>query len=207
MNSLILSALMVIIALFHLAMNNFMRRGNVKTGFCTIWCIDAIFAVGGTVLSFMLYQYRFTPFLTVRNGVLVLIYLLLTVLFIWLAPSGLSLLTKKRPSAEEEILLAEYRLNDTLGMVRNCFMILLFVLPVLFAVAQGSLWFSYLGGWKEAEICGGVCFVAFLILVPVCLRQALFWLRNLTDTSLSGEEKLLKQYRMQLWYRHKNWLL
>lgn len=207
MNSLILSVLVVVIAIFHKAMNNYMRRGNVKTGFCAIWCIDAIFAVCGTVISFVLYRYVFHPFLTVRNVVLVIIYILITALFIWVTPSGFPLIMKKRDLNEEENLTAEYRLNDTLGIVRNCFLILLFFLPVLFGMIQENKQFANLTSWREVEVCGGFCFVAFLILVPMCLRQAIFWLRNLADSQNETEERLLKKYRIRLQYRQRNRLL
>lgn len=204
MNSLIYSVLAAVVAVFHLAMSSYMRKGNIKTGFCAIWCMDAIFAICGTVISFMLYQYRFHKFLTVRNVVLILIYMLITILFVWLAPTGIGLLGRKRETDAEQLLLAEYRLNDTLGMVRNFFMILLFLLPVLLAVVQREGWFLRAVSWKETEICGGFCFVAFLLLIPVCLRQALYWLKNLTDASVETEQKLLQKHCMQLQYRQRN---
>lgn len=207
MNSLILSALIVVVALFHLAMKSFMRRGKIKAGFCAVWCMNAIFAVCGTVLSFLLYRYLFYPYLTVRNVVWVFLYLLVTILFIGVAPTGFSLVKKKRNFSEEEILMAEYRLNDTLEMVRNFFLLLLFLLPILCAGAEKVRWLSLLFSWREEEICGGFCFVAFLILVPVCLRQSLFWLRNLTDTTMEAEERVLRKYQMQLQYRHRNRIL
>lgn len=207
MNSLILSILVAVVAVFHWTMRSYMRKGNIKTGFCAVWCMDAIFAICGTVISFVLYRYSFHPFLTLRNAVIVLFYLLLTILFVWLTPTGLVLLGKKRGLDAEQILLAEYRLNDTLGMVRNFFMMLLFLLPVLFGVVRGEEWFWQMVSWKEAEICGGFCFVAFLILVPVTLRQALYWLKNLTDSSIETEERLLRKHRMQLQYRQRNHFL
>lgn len=207
MNSLILPLLVAVVAFFHLAMRSFIRRGKVKTGFCAVWCMDAIFAVCGTVISFLLYRYLFYPYLTVRNVILVLVYLLITVLFIWVAPSGLALLMRKRKFGEEEILMAEFRLNDTLGVVRNCFLLLLFLLPALTVGAQRVGWLSLIFSWREAEVCGGFCFVAFLILVPVCLRQSLFWLRNLTDTTMEAEERALRKYQMQMQYRHRNRVL
>uniref|UniRef100_UPI004056F2D9 hypothetical protein n=1 Tax=Acetatifactor sp. TaxID=1872090 RepID=UPI004056F2D9 len=206
MNSLILSFLTAVIAVFHRVMNSNMRRGRIKISFCAIWCMDAIFAICGTVISFVLYRYVFHPFLTVRNVVLVLLYILITILFIWLAPSGILLLTGKRNYERKEILRAEYRLNDTLGIVRNGFMILLFCLPVLFTVLQGD-GLACLNMWKETEVCGGFCFVAFLILVPVCARQTIFWLRNLGDDEEGAEEQLLNQYQMQLKYRQRNHVL
>lgn len=207
MNGFIFLLLVVVVALFHLVMRTFMRRGNVKTGFCAIWCMDTIFAVCGTVLSYMMYHYEFYSYLTVRNVVLALVYLLITFIFIWLAPSGLSLLWRKKGLGSEDVLLAEYRLNDTLGMVRNCFLIMLAALPVLFSLVQVSKFIFHFVAWEEDKLYGGFCFAAFLILVPICLRQALFWLRNLTDSDMVTEKTAMRKYRMELCYRRWNWLL
>lgn len=215
MNALILSALTVALALFHLAVRACMRRGHVGAGFCAIWCIDAVFAVCGAAISFYLYRYLFRPWLTARNLAMAVVYLALTVLLIALAPSGFSLFRRKlfqgksfpgkEECGEEETALAEYRLNETLCMVRNVFLALLFVLPVLFAVAERSGGrFSLPAAWREGDVCGGFCFVAFLILVPVSLRQALFWFRNLTGWSGQAGEALQERYRAGLMYRHKN---
>lgn len=202
MNSLIFTVWVLILAVFHRRMRRYMRQGNVKTGFCSIWCIDAIFAICGTVVSFVLYGYKFQPLFTLRNGILVFLYLFLTALFILVTPSGFALLRKKKLS-EEALLTAECRLNDTLGIVRNCFLALLFFLPVLFVFVRKNGEVTYLSEWKEAEVCGGFCFVAFFVLVPICLRQAVFWLRNLSQGA-ETEEKLLYRYRKLLQYRHKN---
>lgn len=207
MNSLILSTLVAVVALFHLAMNRHMRKGNVKTAFCAVWCIDAIFAICGTVISFVLYRYVFYPFLTVRNVVLVIIYLLITAVFIWVTPSGFGLIWGRRDYNREELLIAEYRLNDTLGIVRNCFFTLLCGLPIFFAVMYGNRGLNRLVSWDEVEVCGGFCFVAFLILVPISLRQAIFWLRNLTDAGTDWEQRILKGYCMRLQYRQRNRIL
>jgi len=202
MNSLIFSVWVLVIAFFHRRMRRYMRQGNIKTGFCAMWCIDAIFAICGTVVSFVLYGYKFQPFFTLRNGILVLVYLLLAFLFVLATPSGLALLRKKKLS-EEAVLTAECRLNDTLGIVRNCFLVMLFSLPILFVYVRRYEGMIYLSEWKETDVCGGFCFVAFLVLIPVCLRQAVFWLRNLSEGEVI-EEKLLLRHRKQLQYRHKN---
>lgn len=206
MNSLILPAFVAVTAAFHLALRTHIRRGNVKTGFCAVWCMDAVFAVCGTIISFILYRYLFSPYLTMRNILLGVMYLILTILFLLLAPSGISLLAKRKRLSEDEVLCAEYRFNDTLGFVRNGFLILLFALPVLFALAQEQ-WIPLLAEWQEAEICGGFCFAAFLVLVPVSLRQALFWMKNLTDPPTETEEELIRRYRAQYRFRHRNWIL
>lgn len=210
MNSLILSVLVAVVALFHGAVNSYMRKGKVKTGFCAVWCMDAIFAIGGTVLSFLLYHYAFYPLFTWRNLLLVLFYLMISILFMWMTPSGFSLLRGKRVPDEGQLLLAEYRLNDTLGMVRSFFMTLLFLLPLLYSVVGRTELFLQAVSWRESEICGGFCFVAFLILIPISLRQALFWLKHLTDSADAAAEKekgLLRSYASGLHYRSRNWFL
>lgn len=204
MNSLILSLLVTVVVFFHCNMRSHMRKGKVKTGLCAIWCMDAIFAICGTVISFMLYRYVFHPFLSVRNLVLVLFYLLVTLFFVWQAPTGLALFGRKRGMDEAQLLLAEYRLNDTLGTVRSFFMLLLFLLPVLYSTVGRTEWFRRTVSWQEAEICGGFCFVAFLILIPISLRQALYWLRNLTDSPVEEEQRWLRNYVIRLNYRRKN---
>lgn len=205
MNSLILSFLTVMIFLFHCHIRSYIKRGKVKEGFCALWCMDTLFALCGTVSSFILYRYTFYPYLNVRNVLFGAVYLGITVLFILLAPSGLSLFRKKRTSSEEEVLLAEYRFNDTLGIVRNYFLALLFGLPVLFALlTPANHIFHAFSDWQESEICGGFCFIAFLILLPVSLRQSLFWLKNLNRGTSDAEEQVLQKYRTELRYRRKN---
>ena len=138
------------------------------------------------------------------NLVLVLFYLSITILFVWLAPTGFALFAGKQGKDEMQILVAEYRLNDTLGIVRNFFMLLLFLLPVLCSTVGRTEWFRRTVSWQEAEICGGFCFVAFLILIPISLRQALYWLRNLTDSPVEEEQRWLRNYVIRLNYRRKN---
>lgn len=181
------------------------KRGTVREAFCAHWCVDAVFAVSGTVTSFALYHYDFMPFLKVRNLLMMLMYVAVTALFVLLAPSGHSLFTKKRAVSEEKLLLAEYRFNDTLCMVRNFFLALLFGIPILLILlSQSRIQSSLFHTWSEAQICGGFCFAAFLILLPISLRQAFFWLKALVGTPAEEEAFALKQYSMRLHYKHRN---
>lgn len=208
MNSLILSALTMTIVIFHRVIRGAMRKGHVGTGFATMWCVDAVFAVCGTVLSYALYHYPLRPWMTLRNLMLTVVYLALTILFVVAAPSGISLLRRREKRSEEEIFRAEYRLNETLCMVRGFLMALLFFLPILFAVIQhAGREVAMLTAWKEGDICGGFCFVAFLILLPVSVRQMIYWIRNLDKATTEAENGLLGQYRARLLYRHKNRML
>lgn len=208
MNSLILSFFAALVWCFHLWVNSHIKSGKIKEGFCALWCIDAVFAVCGTIISFAVYRYTFFPFLTVRNFIIGGVYLIITLLFLLLAPSGFSLLVKKKAVSEETLLLAEYSFNDTLCLVRNFFLALLFVLPILFVLMSKVcmlLEMSFL--WQEDDVCGGFCFTAFLLLLPISLRQTLFWLKNLVASPTETEGKVLKQYRAGLHYRHKNRIL
>lgn len=93
-------------------------------------------------------------------------------------------------------------------MVRGFFLTLLFFLPILFAVIQqvkGGIFIPMM--WREGDICGGFCFVAFLILLPVSVRQMIYWIRNLDKATTEAEEELLQQYRARLRYKHKNRML
>lgn len=194
--------------MFHLVLRPYMRRGRVREGLCALWCIDAVFAVCGTVISFYLYHYAFSPFLTLRNLLLLLIYLVVILLFFLLAPSGLKLLHPKRNYNEETLLLAEYRFNDTLCLIRNFFLTLLFGMPILFTLLSGReehlrLYFTF----DVNELCAVLCFASFFILLPLCLRQSFFWLKNLRHTATQPEADLLLQQSSYLHYRKRNLLL
>ncbi|MGN1148260.1 MAG: hypothetical protein ACI4TB_07545 [Lachnospiraceae bacterium] len=204
MNSLILSFFVAIIFLFHKVLSHYIRRGKVKEGFCALWCMDAVFAICGTIISFQLYHYSFRFFFSPVNFLWIAIYLLVTFLFLFLAPSGLSLLLKKRTSSEEEILLAEYRFHDMAGLIRNCLFLLLFVLPILFTLCPKEGPFHLIVSWKESDICGGFCFAAFILLLPLSLRQVLFWLKHLAGTPSEAADKALRQYSIRLRYHQKN---
>lgn len=200
MNSLIISLFIFIVFVFHRFVNISIRNGKVREGFCALWCVDTVFCVCGTVISFALYHYTFSPFLTVRNLILCVLYIGACIVFLMLAPSGFTLLVRKKTASTQEILLGEYRFNDTLCLVRSFFMILLFCLPILFRL-------SFLSSWNEAEICGGFCFTAFIILLPISLRQAFFWLKNLMNTPSAEEALALQKNSMRLHYRKRNYRL
>lgn len=205
MNSLFLSFLVLIVFCFHMVIRLQIKRGKVKESFCALWCIDAVFAISGTAISFTLYNYRFLPFFTWRNILVCLLFFMLTFLFLLISPSGLTLFAGKNTRPATDILLAEYRFNDTLCFVRSFFMTLLFLIPILMTVlhyVQPD--FLQLSEWNEQSICGAFCFIAFLFLVPLSLRQTLFWLRNLFGTPGPEEEALLKKYKTDVHFHRRN---
>ncbi len=208
MNSMIFPILIFAVFMFHLALRPYMRKGRVREGLCALWCIDAVFAVCGTVISFYLYHYAFSPFLTLRNLLLLLIYLVVILLFFLLAPSGLKLLYQKRNRDEETLLLAEYRFNDTLCLIRNFFLILLFSMPIILTLLSGweehlRLYFTF----DINEMCAVLCLASFFILLPLCLRQSFFWMKNLRHAATQPESDLLLQHSSGLHYRKRNFFL
>ena len=205
MNNLILPLLLCILFFFHRSVRRFTAGGKVKEGFCALWLIDTIFVACGTMLSFVLYEYSLTFWLSWQSPIFIALYLLVTVFFILITPSGFQVFRRPGHTSPEELLCAEYRFNDTLGLVRNFFMILLFVLPM--ALQLTALKPDLLSGflpWTKDQICGAVCFVIFLILLPLCLRQAMFWLKNLQCSPTEAETTLLRNYRTRLYYKRKN---
>lgn len=207
MKHLIFSFLVLVVFFFRLSLRGSIRRGRVKESLCAQWCIDSIFAICGIIISFYLYHYTFAPYLTLRNLLLVALYLTVVLLFFFLAPSGFRLLVQKRPQGEE-LLLTEYRFNDTLGLVRSFFMVLLFALPIFLEVLCGNeTGFSLTTTFETNQLWAGFCFAAFLILLPICLRQTFFWLKHLQTATDSGEAQQLLKYRSELHYRKRNHFL
>lgn len=208
MNSLLYSLFVMILYCFHQMTRSHILKGKVRESICALWCMDAIFCICGIIISFSLYNYSLFSFLTPGNAVWVLLYLGFTALFVLLAPSGLTLLTAKRCLDPETLVTAEYHFNDMLYLVRRFFMILLFVLPIIYHIfAYGSSRFLLSFSWTEAQICGGFCFIAFLLLLPVSLRQSFFWLKNLRNVPTKQEALLLHKYMTQTHYRKRNWRL
>ena len=159
MKHLILTLLVTFPVIFHSVARKPLKNGRVREVFCACWCVDAVFAICGTLLSFGLYHYELLSFLTIRNAALGLLYLFVTCLLVLLAPSGFSLITKWRAPSGEETLLAEYRFNDTLSMVRNFFLALLFSIPILLILLERSpLPLTFLQAWDADRLCGGLCF-------------------------------------------------
>ncbi len=208
MNNLMISLLTLLFFLFHLYLRRHIRWGKVKEGLCALWCMDAVFAVCGMILSFALYHYSFAPFFTFRNILLGTAYLLLTFLFLLLSPSGISLLFPKKQTDSETLLAAEYRFNDTLCFIRSFFMVLLFVLPIFLNLPiKEERLLTLLLTWESKDVFGGFYFASFTILLPICLRQAFYFLKSLRYEASPSETALLRRYSMQLHYRRKNHFL
>ncbi len=205
MNNFIIPLLLILLLFFHRIVRRFTATGKVKEAFCALWLVDTIFAACGTVLSFVIYRYSLTGLPGWQSLIFITLYLLVTVVFLLITPSGLQVFCKAKSKTPEEQLRAEYRFNETLGLVRDFFLLLLIILPLalgLFSLRPQLL--SAMLPWSSTEICSATCFVIFLILLPLCLRQSLFWLKNLQNSPTEAEIKLLQNYRTQIYFRRKN---
>ncbi|MBQ7934122.1 MAG: hypothetical protein IJ327_04980, partial [Lachnospiraceae bacterium] len=175
MSNLIFTLLTAIRLLCHLPLTSALRRGQVRESFCTGWCMDLLFSICGMILSFGIYKYDLWPQMKWNHFVLLVMYLLLGILLLLLAPSGIGLL-RPRPTLPEALLAAEYRFNDTLIMIRKFLLCLLMGAPLCLRFLYNIQQFeAFLLPLEETRLCGGICFICFLILLPISVRQGFFW--------------------------------
>lgn len=213
MNNLLFSLFVVLIGLFRIRVYPLIRKGQVKEGFCGLWFIHSTFSLGGMVLSFYLYHYTILPLLSLRNLFFLLAYVAVGILIVLLAPSGHGLFTKKSTLSEEEMLLCEYRFHETADLACRFFQFLLFGIPILFALLEEFR--AYLPQAlclladfaAQHKIYGGLCFFAFLILLPLSLRQTLYWLKSLKVPTTKAELSLQHIYSARLRYKKRNRIL
>jgi len=213
MNNLLFSFLVLSVWCFRRVANPLIRKGRVKEGFCVLWFVNCIFSLCGTILSFYLYQYRIPPIFNLRNLFFLFAFATIGTTIILLAPSGHRLFTKKSTLSEEEMLLCEYHFHEIAYLTCHFFLFLLFCIPVLLAFLEGiqmhlpQTLHNMLGFFVKNEIYGGFCFFAFLILLPLSLRQTLYWLKSLKVPTSDAE--LIQQhiYSARLRYQKRNRLL
>lgn len=208
MNSITISLFVLLIFFFHMYTKRYMRLGKLKEALSATWFMDTVFTICGIVVSFYIYHYNLTAFFTLRNILLVLTYLLITLLFILLAPSGLHLLTFKKQLTKEELLCAEYRFNETLCMVRNFLLCLLFFVPVITHLPLKSPKYQqFLLAWENSQIPAGFYFTVFLLLFPITLRQTLYWIKSLKQELTTPESELMQRYILPFHYNKRNFFV
>lgn len=213
MNNLLFSLFFILVGLFRHRIYPLIRKGQVKEGFCGLWFINSIFSLGGMVLSFYLYQYTLLPLLSLRNLFFLLAYVAVGGLIVLLAPSGHGLFTKKNTPSEEEMLLYEYRFHETADLACRFFQFLLFGIPVLFALLEEFRAYlpqplCLLADFATShKLYGGFCFFAFLILLPLSLRQTIYWLKSLKAPTTKDELTLQHIYSARLRYKQRNRIL
>ncbi len=208
MNNLMISLFVLLIFFFHIYTRRYLRLGKLKEALSATWFMDTVFTICGIVVSFYIYHYNLTTFFTLRNILLVLTYLLITLLFVLLAPSGLQLLAFKKQLTTEELLCAEYRFNDTLSMVRNFLLCLLFFVPIITHLPLGlPKYQEFLLAWENSQIPAGFYFTVFLLLLPITLRQTFYWIKSLKQEPSTLEAELMKHYILPFHYDKRNFFV
>lgn len=208
MNSIIISLFVLLIIFFHIYTKRYIRLGKLKEALSATWFMDTVLTVCGIVVSFHIYHYNFNNFFSLRNILLVLAYLLITLLFLILAPSGLHLLLSKKQLSTEELLCAEYRFNATLCMVRNFLLCILFFVPVITNLPLKSPKYQhFLLAWEKSQIPAGFYFTVFLLLLPITLRQTLYWIKSLRQEPTALELQLMKHYSLPFHYGIHNFFV
>jgi len=208
MNNLMISLFVLLIFFFHIYAKRYMRLGKLKEALSATWFMDTVFTICGIVVSFYIYHYNLTTFFTLRNILLVLTYLLITLCFMLLAPSGLHLLTSKKQLTTEELLCAEYRFNTTLCMVRNFLLCILFFVPVITNLPLKSPQYQqFLLAWENSQIPAGFYFTVFLLLLPITLRQTLYWIKSLKQEPTTQESELMQHYCLPFHYSKRNFFV
>ncbi len=208
MNNLIISLFVLLIFFFHIYTKRYMRLGKLREALSATWFMDTVFTICGVVVSFYIYHYNLTRFFTLRNILLILTYLLITLVFMFLAPSGLHLLTSKKQLTTEELLCAEYRFNDALCMVRNFLLCIIFFVPIITHLLLKSPKYQHLLlAWENSQIPAGFYFTVFLLLLPITLRQTLYWIKSLKQETTPLESELMKHYSLPFHYSKRNFFV
>lgn len=205
MKELIFPCLVVVALFYHVLVRGVMKKGKIREGYSALWICDLLLSIFGAALTLYTYRVTIMPLLTLRTLFFMMAFLVVTVLILILGPTGLKVMGVRDELSEEEKIRAEYRFNDTLGIVRNLLLLMLFVIPSFFLLAEKvPEYFTFLSVFREGELCSVFCLITFLLLLAICLRQTIFWLRNITYSSIVAEWRLLKMEQARTYYKRRN---
>lgn len=205
MTGLIFSCLAVFVGLYHIVVGRITKKGKIRESYCALWIGDFLFSLLGAIITLTVYHFTLLPLLSLRFMLFFIGFLLIAVLFILLSPSGFGIFTQKNASSEETLIHAEYRFNDTVTFIGKLFWLLLFVLPLFFTLPKYfPNHLTFLSNFKDGELCSVFCLIAFLILLPISLRQTFFWFKNITHIPDESEMHLLRMEQAQIYYKRKN---
>lgn len=179
MNELTFSFLLIPVLLFHFYTNRTRSRLSHKEKQAAMWFADTIYAVCGALGYFASRKYPPSAGFSFLHVVILIFYLLLFLLLLFAAPYGSRLFARNREKDLSALPDAEFRFDSIMGKLRNfIFVLLLCLIPFLF-------FFSGLisGLIDTAFLASSVFTVCFLLLPPLCLRQAFFWSRVIRITA------------------------
>ncbi|MBQ7359964.1 MAG: hypothetical protein IJW63_07715 [Lachnospiraceae bacterium] len=205
MKGLIFPCLVVAALFYHALVQGVIKKGKIREGYSALWICDLLLSIFGAALTLYIYRVTIMPLLTLRTLFFLMAFLLVTTLILILGPSGLKVMGVRAELSEEEKIRAEYRFNDTLEIVRNLLLLMLSIIPSFFSLAEKvPEYFTFLAVFSEGELCSVFCLTTFLLLLAICLRQTIFWLRNITYSSIETEWGLLKMEQARTYYKRRN---
>ncbi|MBQ7920559.1 MAG: hypothetical protein IJ324_11550 [Lachnospiraceae bacterium] len=205
MNYLLIPFFALIIAILQRHLTQSASCKRIRENNLVMWNITLLFSLLGAIISYQIYRYELTAPLSMGQVMILTLYLLLTLLFVAVSPSGFRRLFLKRTYSEEELLYAEYHFNHSLKMLRSFFLSLLLIVPIFF--------FGYKClpdnlpspvQLEEAYLIGGLYFASFCILCPISLRQSIFWMRQLQQMPEEYEMHLLQEEEQMTRYYTRN---
>lgn len=202
MNGLVFSCLAAFTFLYQISVGTVIKNGQIREGYSALWVGRLIFTIFGAILTLTMYRFSFLPLFSLRNLFFVTCFLLLTLLLVLLAPSGFLLFEKKEST---DIIHAEYLFNNTLEVICNLFLLILFLFPIILALsARYPQLLPFLAVYTDSQLCSTFCLILFLLLLPICLRQSIFWLRNITGLPGETETNLLEKQKAKNYYKRRN---
>ena len=204
MNYLLIPFFVIFITIFQKHLKNSVSYQRIRESNLVLWSITLLFSLLGGIISYQIYQYELIGSFSMGLTLIMILYLVLTLLFVAISPSGYRKLFRKRTCSEEELLYAEYHFNHSLEMLRSFFLTLLLIVPILFFGYKCMETRFHQLLLEEAYLIGGLYFVAFCILCPISLRQSIYWLRQLQKIPENYELNLLQRDEQITRYHTKN---
>lgn len=205
MNYILIPLFVIFILVFKGYVKQHTTPQRLRENICVMWLLTLLFSLLGGIISFHIYHYELLASMPWGLVSMLLLYLVLALALIALSPSGYCSLFGRKSFSQEELLYAEYRFHNTLEMLRDFFLMLLLVIPLLYwgyRCIEERFSLSYL--LEEAYLIGGLYFVTFCILFPISLRQSIYWLRQLQRIPSEQERELLQAEIIRLHYHRKN---
>ena len=76
---------------------------------------------------------------------------------------------------------------------------------VVVTISDAAAWLNAVGEDIDMkDVFGGFYFASFTILLPICLRQAFYFLKSLRFEASPSEKELLRRHSIQLHYQKRN---
>ena len=112
MNYLLIPFFALIIAILQRHLTQSASCKRIRENNLVMWNITLLFSLLGAIISYQIYRYELTAPLSMGQVMILTLYLLLTLLFVAVSPSGFRRLFLKRTYSEEELLNLMKKLSE-----------------------------------------------------------------------------------------------